>query len=334
VLTPTLREIQKALGIDVDASGAKATKRVRTKEPKVETAKEQDANISGSDDDEELGNQAIAKLLKRRQQELDSGSGDEQDDDFADFDARIAGSSDEEEDEDGPDFRRASSEEPDDAADLLSLTDEDEDQPDLSEDEAQQPRKGAATKRLAVELSDTDPDSDVASPPPQRATKSAFLPSLTMGGYISGSEDDNDPFEEFDDNAEKPKKNRRGQRARQAIWEKKFGQGAKHIKEGDKPKAGDKRSEGWDLKRGATDSGGRGGRFGRGGLGGRGGGFGGRGGRPTMGGRGEKPAATEAPKKKHRDDAGELHPSWLAAKKAKEAKAATVSFQGKKITFD
>jgi len=144
-----------------------------------------------------------------------------------------------------------------------------------------------------------------------------------MGGYISGSEDDNDPFEEFDDSAEKPKKNRRGQRARQAIWEKKFGQGAKHIKEGGNVNGGDKRSEGWDLKRGATD-GGRGGKSSRGG----------RGGRPTMGGRGEKPSAAEPPKKKHRDDAGELHPSWLAAKKAKEAKAGTVPFQGKKITFD
>jgi hypothetical protein len=34
-----------------------------------------------------------------------------------------------------------------------------------------------------------------------------------------------------------------------------------------------------------------------------------------------------------KDDAGTLHPSWEAAKKAKEAKQ-TAAFQGKKVVFE
>jgi hypothetical protein len=34
-----------------------------------------------------------------------------------------------------------------------------------------------------------------------------------------------------------------------------------------------------------------------------------------------------------KDDVGVLHPSWQAAKKAKEAKK-TATFQGKRVTFD
>ena len=44
--------------------------------------------------------------------------------------------------------------------------------------------------------------------------------------------------------------------------------------------------------------------------------------------------AAEPPRKKHRDDQGSLHPSWEAAKKAKEAKKVTAAFEGKKISFD
>jgi hypothetical protein len=39
------------------------------------------------------------------------------------------------------------------------------------------------------------------------------------------------------------------------------------------------------------------------------------------------------PKKTKRDDAGSLHPSWLAAKAAKEKKV-DAKPQGKKVVFD
>ncbi|KAH8930132.1 Bud-site selection protein [Atractiella rhizophila] len=73
---------------------------------------------------------------------------------------------------------------------------------------------------------------------PTRATlqgkgSSMFLPSL-MAGYTSGDGRDGDyefsGEEDFEDDDKPERKNRRGQRARRAIWEKKYGRGAKHLK--------------------------------------------------------------------------------------------------------
>ncbi|KAK3401904.1 Bud-site selection protein [Sordaria brevicollis] len=182
---------------------------------------------------------------------------------------------------------------------------------------------------------------------------STFLPTL-MGGYISGSESASDV------DVAPARKNRRGQRARQAIWEKKFKEEAKHLK-----KMQNARDAGWDMKRGAVESDGKpwkkgslldiknkgkggdekgddkeggGAPAARGGDRGRGGGRGGRGGFGAggRGGRDAAPAtaapAARAPKK--RDDSGPLHPSWEAKKKAKEKEKLSAPFQGKKITFD
>ncbi|KAI5474801.1 hypothetical protein MNV49_002398 [Pseudohyphozyma bogoriensis] len=63
------------------------------------------------------------------------------------------------------------------------------------------------------------------------ATSSAFLPSLA-GGYISYSDSDGEDAQWVKDaekGEKKERKNRRGQRARRAIWEQKYGSGAKHI---------------------------------------------------------------------------------------------------------
>ncbi|KAF2755775.1 Bud-site selection protein [Pseudovirgaria hyperparasitica] len=151
-------------------------------------------------------------------------------------------------------------------------------------------------------------------------TKSAFMPTLTMGGYWSGSESEAEDLEE--DLA--PKKNRRGQRARQQLAEKKFGQQAKHLQK----KSKDERNAGWDPKKGAQLTGddrsrSRGARisnkskerF-----------------RPAVS-TGANSAPLKATKLKTRDDTGPVHPSWEAAKKAKE-QAQTAQFSGKKITFD
>ncbi|KAK3686478.1 hypothetical protein LTR37_019763 [Vermiconidia calcicola] len=169
----------------------------------------------------------------------------------------------------------------------------------------------------SMSRSDLEPPS--ASPEPQKAPapeKSAFIPSLTMGGYISGSGSD---IEDID---MAPKKNRRGQRARQQIWEQKFGTKAKHLQK-------EERNTGWDPKRGATDNSQR---------------------RGKAPGRRERRASPNSgltggseqhrskpgsdAKNKHKDDSGPLHPSWEAAKKAKSKKEAPIAFQGKKITFD
>ncbi|KAH8789727.1 Bud-site selection protein [Hyaloscypha finlandica] len=155
---------------------------------------------------------------------------------------------------------------------------------------------------------------------------STFLPTL-IGGYWSGSESSASDIED----AAPIKKNRPGQTARRAIWEKKYGEKANHIKTGKGP-VGRGKDDGWDAKRGAKESSsGRGSFSGRGGRGGREGGRT----RSYDQATGENAIAVE-PKKRgmgRKDDVGVLHPSWQAAKKAKEAKK-TATFQGKKVTFD
>jgi len=152
---------------------------------------------------------------------------------------------------------------------------------------------------------------------------STFLPTL-MGGYWSGSESSASDLEDV----APIRKNRPGQMARRAIWEKKYGEKANHITTGKGP-VGKNKDDGWDAKRGAKDS-----SRGRGGFSGRGGHEGGRA-RILDRATGENAIAVE-PKKRgmgRKDDAGVLHPSWQAAKKAKEAKK-TATFQGKKVTFN
>lgn len=317
-LGPILVEIQKALGIkDVKEIGK--GKRVRakdreqpTKRQKV-TAQDSDDEVEGSGASEE---EAARAKGRSRQQQIDEDISEHESDDYSAFDARIAGSESESED------------------DFAGFSDDD-----------RAVEKGRPRQRNR-DMSITPSPSPSPSPEPERAArkpvkqlekpnKSAFVPSLTMGGYWSGS--DSEP-EDLDDVA--PKKNRRGQRARQALAEKKYGSKAKHLANQDSAK---NINQGWDSKRGATDGAGFRGRGRGGSRGGRGGSFGGgRGGSFGQAGHGGASAgkpgtphrAQQPEKKKHRDDQGALHPSWEAAKKAKEAKMATAPFQGKKITFD
>ena len=163
-------------------------------------------------------------------------------------------------------------------------------------------------------------------PPPTAPKSTTFLPSLSLGGYWSGSESASD----LSDTEPQPRKNRRGQQARRALWEKKFGKNANHLK-----MQAQNRDEGWDPRRGARDSDDRGKRGrgrGRGGMRtSRGdGGEKGRGRGPVRSGANSDPVS--ARKMKTATNAP-LHPSWEAAKKAKEQKK-TAAFQGKKVVFD
>lgn len=273
------------MGIKVSDDILKGKKRLRAKDfeesenrTKISTKAKQSAVASDNDsDDDGEGRVTIQRrphsdneddISASDVEEQDAGAGYESDD-FAQFDDRIASSSDEDADSDDKSRHRSLSSSP-------------------------EPQR--KSKKM------------------EKPTKSAFIPSLTMGGYWSGSE--SEPEDDID---VAPRKNRRGQRARQAIAEKKFGQNAKHIQ---KQAASGKtdRNQGWDAKRGATDGshprqrGPQ--RFVRS--------------APRSGGDGD---VSKPPPKKHRDDSGPLHPSWEAAKKAKEAKV-TATFQGKKVTFD
>ncbi|KAJ4861846.1 BUD22 domain-containing protein [Trichoderma breve] len=167
-------------------------------------------------------------------------------------------------------------------------------------DDSQKPVVEKAKKTREEKKEERKKQAAKAAAKTARSGDSTFLPTL-MGGYISGSESASD--------IEAPPKKRRGQRARQAIWEKKYGANAKHLQKA-ATKGG--RDAGWDMKRGAVgpEDQGRG--------------------KPwKRGGRPNKPP----PKPTKKDNEGPLHPSWEARKKAKEAQK-SVAFTGQKVVFD
>ncbi|KAI0822272.1 Bud-site selection protein [Trametes gibbosa] len=180
-----------------------------------------------------------------------------------------------------------------------------------------------------------------------KAGESTFLPSLSVG-FTRGDSSASD-FSDIDaeaDAADAPRKNRRGQRARRMIWEKKYGRNANHVKSQQEQQQHDQRQHqgrgpngkgsGRDwAKPGARPSRGRGGaqgeRFGSGhppppvdagwpkSQAGAGPGAGrGAGASASASGTGE----------------GKLHPSWEAKKRLKERlNPSIVPGQGKKIKF-
>lgn len=321
-------------------SKAASEEKPSKKQKKAAESEEESWEGFGSDSEGPAGSDGEEQALSRYAGML-AGSSDEDSD---------GGASD---DEDAEDSRARSIRGP---SDYFSGSSAEED----SDGELEE---GSEEEESAEESDDESDESDAVSPPPKKVKSktakaasaaaasgnSTFLPSL-MGGYISGSES-----EASDIDIDAPaKKNRRGQRARQAIWEKKFKAQANHLKN---QKSG--RDQGWDMKRGA--------------VGGEDAGpwkkgirnpfekrqqapegvhpdrqanFGGDDGPKARDSKPRKrddtprqrdweepkPAPKPKPKPK-KDDEGPLHASWEAAKKAKEA-AQNVSFQGKKVVFD
>ncbi|KAI4521664.1 BUD22-domain-containing protein [Schizophyllum commune Loenen D] len=150
-----------------------------------------------------------------------------------------------------------------------------------------------------------DSDSDADDAPPAKKAKasatpatasgsSTFLPSLSVG-FVRGSDDSD--IEEIQD---KPKKNRRGQRARRLIWEREYGKNANHKKK-ERDQALEKRRQ-WEERQQ------------------------------------KRAAAAAAREERERAQAQEksrpIHPSWEAKKKLKEKEAAAmVPSQGRKLVF-
>ncbi|CED85503.1 Bud-site selection protein, BUD22 [Phaffia rhodozyma] len=117
--------------------------------------------------------------------------------------------------------------------------------------------KQALTKKAKVEKKPKKPEPAKK----KKIASSTFLPSLSAGYTFGGS--DSEPEELSDDGG--ARKNRRGQRARKAIWEKKYGANANHLK------AARANGEDTSLESNAFVGRGRGGFAGRGGSSGRGG---------------------------------------------------------------
>lgn len=226
--------------------------------------------------------------------DMDDSGADSESVDYAQFDARLASSDEESEGEEEEEDAGAVSE------DDIALSEADD--PSIRTSQSPPPKK---SKMKSTE-------------PPKSTT---FLPSLMMGGYWSGSES---PSE---DEEQPRRKNRMGQQARRALWEKKYGSRANHLQKEKQKQAESRnsRDSGWDLRKGATDpdDGDGRGRWGRGG-----------GGKPQRRDAARGSGAVDFKRKdKAQTDNKPLHPSWEAARKAKE-QATQASFQGKKITFD
>jgi len=330
VMAEHLRDLRAVMGIKemrdvVKNPKTERAERVRAQTQLLKSEGEDDISISELDSDAEA--MLRAKQASRRLSDVlgEAGGSSSDSEGFGEFDARVAASSEEETDEEMPgeeeivngDARSATKGLVEYRPSSLSPPPEDESDDDSVEPASASP-KPAAKK----------PKANRTAPAPRTST---FLPSLTMGGYWSGS--DSEPEDITEEVA--PRKNRRGQRARQAIAELKHGAKAKHLARQQGSKASKtSRDTDWDPKRGARSGGNERGRVGARGWSG-------------SDVRSRKAAgdasATGAndievkprragENKKQQQDGGKLHPSWEAAKKAKEQKVA--QFQGKKVTFD
>ncbi|KAK8210632.1 Bud-site selection protein [Phyllosticta capitalensis] len=305
---------------------------------------------------ESLSEEAVDVEEPDRVIEGDGADDGDSEDEFAGFSDRIAASSDEEEDDDDnigvrippgykptrdlsvtPDPSPAASEDEDEEEVGLASTDSNSEDDDEEQHATFSPSASTSTSPPSPTKSKrTELAATTAAP-----TKSTFIPSLSAVGYISGSDSDASDPEDVDERVAPLRKNRRGQRARQAIWEKKYGEKAAHVQKA-QHKAKTDRNAGWDAKRGATDGGA--GARGKGGKGafhqGKGAGAGRfRAARYNKGsgeasGTAANTTALGKRKTPHRDDEGKLHPSWEAKKRLKEQASANVKFEGKKITFD
>ncbi|KAF2825169.1 Bud-site selection protein, partial [Ophiobolus disseminans] len=307
----------------------------------VDDAIEELKGICGTEDVAQTKNGEKEELSKQKRSGIEDtellSMGDDDDDAFAAFDVRIAAPSSGDDDSEGSisDDERPSSvgdseseHDPEDdlAAESESADDVafegsgEDDEKDSSDDDVTINRRIAPPSDVSDSDSDAS-DSDEASVHAKIAklkapvfSSSAFIPTLSQAAYIAGSESEaSDLDAEF-----APRKNRRGQRARQKIAEAKFGAKAKHLEK-------EERNQGWDPKRGAVGDN----RSRRG----TNTGFG-----PQQSGQNAIPLGKKKGEEKKRDDRGELHPSWQAAKMAKEKKQIKIDIKapqgaGKKIMF-
>ncbi|POY73749.1 hypothetical protein BMF94_3287 [Rhodotorula taiwanensis] len=214
------------------------------------------------------------------------------------------------------------------------------------------------TKRRKLSLSPPPPPASKkakTAAPSKPITSSSFLPSLAAG-YISYSDSDGEEARWIKDGERKEqqgekRKNRRGQRARQAIWEKKFGSAAAHVVKanGGKPvplaKVKQQKTQRAERQRANPSTKSTGPLSTSGSF------------APSYDNDGPATAAAAPPRrdrhsfhepqadpgwkkreevKKQAEEAEKVHPSWEAKRKAAEAlkQSAALKPQGKKITFD
>ncbi|TDZ30128.1 Protein bud22 [Colletotrichum spinosum] len=265
-----------------------------------EKAMEKIEAMLGGSDEEDSGDEEMKSKYKALLSEIPDG-------DAADDES---GSGDEEEEEDEEEDGLDEEEEGAGASDV-----------DQSDDDGNDSDRRRRINAANVSLSPSPPPAERkavktarAKKPTGKAGSTTFLPSL-MGGYVSNSES------EASDLDLAPPKKRLGQKQRQAIWRRKYGEKANHVQ--NQAQRGKTRDNGWDMRKGAVGDEGGGKPWKRGvsnPLGG-----------DRRGDRNSQAAPVKRPPPK-KDNEGPLHPSWEARKKAKEAQT-KIAFQGTKITF-
>lgn len=180
------------------------------------------------------------------------GFSDPENEDFADYNVRIAASS----DADSEDDTQAQNH---DRQDSMSITTDEDAISDDDVDDDDDDDKISLISSSASTHSDNPAVHKPHTPAHshRRSTakpNSSFLPSLMMTGYLSGSSD-NEHEDKYNPDADlqpAQRQNRRGQRARQKIAEKKFGLKAKHLGQQNKHSSRPAGTAKWDAQRGAV----------------------------------------------------------------------------------
>lgn len=332
-MTEALKGVRAVLGIEELKPNSKERLRAKdftndsqagnTNGPTVTKKEESSMPTSRAKNEDEWSGLSASESLGKEEDE-DFQVDDEEDVDYNMYAPRLAGSSDNESVEGDIEDQDSDRNKLDD----ISITHEED--PQEAEDFLEKPSGPPEDKHPTA--TNPPPNPKRAKRPSAPPNSTTFLPSLSLGGYWSGSDSASDKDSAAADI--QVRRNRMGQQARRALWEKKFGKNANHVKS----QALDK-DQGWDARRGAlgVDERGKRGRgrgkggSGRGGDGARGGSRGGGRFARSTGANSDPVVARKAKPKPAAE--GPLHPSWEAAKKAKEQKKA-VPFQGKKVVFD
>ncbi|KAH6865716.1 Bud-site selection protein [Alternaria rosae] len=328
-----VEDLKRILGVDKAKDNEKAEEKHKEekltgKAQRTKGAEKDDVEMKDASDEEDDPYMAFSARIAA------PSSGEEDDEGSVSGDERPPSIADSESEHDPDDDLEAESDSQDEAEEVAQSGDTTDDE-DENNDTVAISRSVAPASDESSADSDADSDSDEAVIPTkkpktkaalEKPTSSAFLPALSHAAYFSGSESEASDLDA--DNA--PRKNRRGQRARQKIAEAKFGAKAKHLEK-------QQQNVKFDPKRGAVAGDDKRQRRGKP-MGGRG---------VQQSGSNAEPLGKKDDKKDRkmglgvkRDDKGELHPSWQAAKLAKESKKLKIDLggkgpaQGKKVVFD
>ncbi|GAV27901.1 hypothetical protein PMKS-001369 [Pichia membranifaciens] len=261
-------------------------------------ADEGDQNDASSRSDQEV-EEISADDNDGKDVELDDEAYEKLYEDYKDY---MAGSSDEEED--------VGAFHPDPNVNYNEVTDEEEANGSSESDSEDVADSDEETNKRSLEDDDFfTSDSQQTTKKSRPGMKNIQLPSLATGYYSGGESEDENTKDSLVEELTKPRKNRRGQRARQKIWEKKYGSGAKHVvKQQERAKSDrerlrlefEARQEKRDRKQQERE---------------------------------EREKVRAEKMKKQQEKENKMHPSWEAKIKAQESMK-KAKFEGKKITFD